>query len=116
MGRVALVYQTTDGALASAWDNTARSWVDLPSGDYDAAMQAWAVHDPEAAVTVARVFARRVDFVSSLFREMGHSDAEARTRARLVAALMTFIYTPGAALAPESRKELVLLAHENLTS
>jgi AcrR family transcriptional regulator len=85
-------------------------------GDYDAAMQAWAVHDPEAAAMVARVFGRRMDYVSGLFREMGHPGTEARTRALLVASLMTFVYSPGAALPPESRRELVRLAHENLTS
>jgi hypothetical protein len=39
VGRIALVYQTTDGALSGAWDNEARSWVELPSGDYDAAIR-----------------------------------------------------------------------------
>ncbi|MDG2047750.1 MAG: DUF3450 domain-containing protein [Halioglobus sp.] len=39
VGRVALAYQTTDGALAGAWDNTTRSWVQLPSGDYSAAIK-----------------------------------------------------------------------------
>jgi len=36
VGRIALVYQTTDGAVSGAWDKSARAWVDLPSGDYDA--------------------------------------------------------------------------------
>lgn len=35
IGRVALVYQTTDGAKSGAWDKGARAWVDLPSGQYD---------------------------------------------------------------------------------
>jgi hypothetical protein len=35
IGRVALVYQTTDGAMSGAWDKTAGAWVDLPSGEYD---------------------------------------------------------------------------------
>lgn len=39
VGRIALVYQTTDGALSGAWDNSSRSWVELPSGDYDAAIR-----------------------------------------------------------------------------
>ena len=39
VGRIALVYQTTDGALAGAWDKSAGAWVELPSGEYDAAIR-----------------------------------------------------------------------------
>lgn len=39
IGRVALVYQTTDGTTSGAWDKTGRAWVDLPSGNYDAAIR-----------------------------------------------------------------------------
>lgn len=39
VGRIALAYQTTDGALSGAWDNAASSWVELPSGDYDSAIR-----------------------------------------------------------------------------
>ncbi|MAT92586.1 MAG: hypothetical protein CME59_08290 [Halioglobus sp.] len=39
VGRIALVYQTTDGATSGAWDVTARNWVDLPAGDYDSAIR-----------------------------------------------------------------------------
>lgn len=39
VGRIALVYQTTDGATSGAWDNTAGNWVELPSGDYDSAIR-----------------------------------------------------------------------------
>jgi hypothetical protein len=39
VGRIALVYQTMDGAQSGAWDNTASSWVELPSGDYDSAIR-----------------------------------------------------------------------------
>jgi hypothetical protein len=39
VGRIALAYQTTDGALSGAWDNTTRSWVELPSGDYNSAIR-----------------------------------------------------------------------------
>lgn len=39
VGRIALVYQTTDGAVSGAWDKSARVWVDLPSGDYDGAIR-----------------------------------------------------------------------------
>ena len=39
VGRIALVYQSTDGALSGAWDESARSWVELDSGQYDAAIR-----------------------------------------------------------------------------
>ena len=39
IGRVALVYQTTDGAISGAWDKSGRAWMDLPSGEYDAAIR-----------------------------------------------------------------------------
>ena len=39
VGRIALVYQTTDGTMSGAWDKGAGAWVDLPSGEYDAAIR-----------------------------------------------------------------------------
>ena len=39
VGRITLVYQTTDGAISGAWDKTAGDWVDLPSGEYEAAIR-----------------------------------------------------------------------------
>jgi len=39
IGRITLVYQTTDGAMSGAWDAASSSWVDLPSGEYDAAIR-----------------------------------------------------------------------------
>tara|TARA_B100002003_G_C14060685_1_gene510621 strand:+ start:91 stop:894 length:804 start_codon:yes stop_codon:yes gene_type:complete len=34
IGRVALMYQTTDRQVTGAWDNNSRQWVELPAGDY----------------------------------------------------------------------------------
>ncbi len=39
VGRIALVYQTTDGALSGAWDSSAGNWVELPSGEYNSAIR-----------------------------------------------------------------------------
>lgn len=34
IGRVALMYQTTDREVTGAWDNAQRQWVELPAGEY----------------------------------------------------------------------------------
>jgi hypothetical protein len=34
VGRIALVYQTSDGAEAGVWNNETRAWDPLPAGDY----------------------------------------------------------------------------------
>ena len=39
VGRVALLYQTTDSEVSGAWDNNKREWVELSSGAYRSAIQ-----------------------------------------------------------------------------
>ena len=39
IGRLALVYQTTDGSEAGVWNNQSRSWQPLPTSDYAAAIR-----------------------------------------------------------------------------
>ncbi len=39
IGRVALVYQTTDGAQTGAWNNQTRTWEALSAGEYAAAVR-----------------------------------------------------------------------------
>jgi hypothetical protein len=39
IGRVALIAQTTDGADTRAWNNATRSWEELSSADYSAAVR-----------------------------------------------------------------------------
>jgi hypothetical protein len=39
IGRIGLMYQTTDGEQSGAWDQDKRSWVELDAGDYRGAIQ-----------------------------------------------------------------------------
>jgi len=39
IGRVALIAQTTDRQITAAWDNSTRSWAELPAGEYRTAIQ-----------------------------------------------------------------------------
>lgn len=39
IGRVSLIYQTTDRQVTGAWDNKVRQWVELPAGEYRQAVQ-----------------------------------------------------------------------------
>jgi len=39
IGRIALVYQSTDGSEAGVWNNDARSWEPLDSGEYGNAIR-----------------------------------------------------------------------------
>ena len=39
IGRIGLLYQTTDGEHSGAWDKTQGAWVELDAGDYRGAIQ-----------------------------------------------------------------------------
>lgn len=39
IGRVSLMYQTTDREVTGAWDNAQRAWVELPAGQYRSEVQ-----------------------------------------------------------------------------
>ena len=52
---------------------------------YEAAIRTWAEDDKRAAKTLKRVVNKRLDYVTSLFREAGFSPAEARARGDLLA-------------------------------
>jgi hypothetical protein len=51
VGRVALLYQTTDTEVSGAWDQAARSWVELDSGQYrNAIMKGLRIARKEASI------------------------------------------------------------------
>ncbi len=56
IGRIALMYQTTDGKISGAWDSTAQAWVQLDSGQYkNAIRQAIRIADNQAAKDILTV-------------------------------------------------------------
>jgi hypothetical protein len=53
VGRVALLYQTTDTEVSGAWDQASRSWVELASGEYrNAIMKGLRIARKEASIDV----------------------------------------------------------------
>ena len=52
---------------------------------YDAAMRSWASGDRKAAAVLRRVMQKRLEYVSTLFRDAGCSPREATARGSLVA-------------------------------
>ncbi|MEM0953489.1 MAG: DUF3450 domain-containing protein [Pseudomonadota bacterium] len=51
VGRVALLYQTTDTEVSGAWDQEGRSWVELPSGEFrNAIMKGLRIARKEASI------------------------------------------------------------------
>jgi hypothetical protein len=53
VGRVALLYQTTDTEVSGAWDQASRSWVELDSGEYrNAIMKGLRIARKEASIDV----------------------------------------------------------------
>ena len=52
---------------------------------YDTAIRSWAEGEKRAAKFLNRVVRKRLDYVTSLFRELGFSPAEARARGDLLA-------------------------------
>jgi hypothetical protein len=56
VGRIALMYQTTDGRVAGAWDPKLRQWVPLDSGQYGKAIrQALRIAENQAAKDILTV-------------------------------------------------------------
>jgi hypothetical protein len=53
VGRVALLYQTTDTEISGAWDQASRSWVELDSAEYrNAIMKGLRIARKEASIDV----------------------------------------------------------------
>lgn len=55
----------------------------LADGRIENAIRAWATNDPKVAALIAQIDQRRLNYTKALFLEIGFSEAEALTRARL---------------------------------
>lgn len=56
VGRIALLYQTTDTEVSGAWDQASRSWVSLDSGEYrNAIMAGLRIARKEASIDLINV-------------------------------------------------------------
>jgi hypothetical protein len=66
---------------------------------YETAVRTWAAGDKRAAKALERVFRKRLDYITSLFREAGFLPAEARARGDLLA---VYIMNEDAVLAHET--------------
>ena len=66
---------------------------------YDTAIRSWAEGEKRAAKFLNRVVRKRLDYVTSLFRELGFSPAEARARGDLLA---VYIMSEDSILADET--------------
>ncbi len=53
VGRIALLYQTTDTEVSGAWDQSSRGWIELDSGEYrNAIMKGLRIARKEASIDV----------------------------------------------------------------
>jgi AcrR family transcriptional regulator len=82
---------------------------------YDAAFRTWAAQDPAVAAFVEKVDARRWEYASSLFREMGFDGDDLKMRVRLFLVYEGNQFTFLDRMSQQELGRLVELRHELLT-
>lgn len=82
---------------------------------YDVAVRAWAGQEPEVAEVVRRVDAARIEFVGSLFREMGFVGSELEMRTRTFVCFHSLEHGLLAEQSERERKKLMRLRYEFFT-
>jgi AcrR family transcriptional regulator len=86
------------------------------AAEYDVVFRAWALHDPVARKVVKRVDEFRLDYIRSLFGQLGFNELEAENRARL---FLYYEMTEPAMFATQSKKtreKLIEARHRLLTT
>lgn len=85
------------------------------AADHDAAMRAWAMSDELAASYVERADKIRLDFVKSLFEQLGFENEELENRARMLLYYEAFEPMMFCKADPDTTKKMVSIRHAMLT-
>jgi AcrR family transcriptional regulator len=79
------------------------SIVVLGDGRLEQAIRVWAASDDDARAALAGVDQKRMDYLASLFEQLGFTGGDAGARARLVYHALIGQYTIGTAMTPQER-------------
>jgi AcrR family transcriptional regulator len=83
---------------------------------YDLAIRGWAAHDPAAAKAVRSVYRMRLDFVRSIFSDIGFRGRQLEMRTRLFVAYHSWEETMFDDLTKDERRQLLRLRHKFLVA
>ncbi|MEM7464385.1 MAG: TetR/AcrR family transcriptional regulator [Pseudomonadota bacterium] len=86
------------------------------AADYDAAIRSWAMNDEFAADYVRRADEIRLEFISSLFEQLGFEGEELEARARMLLYYEAFEPMMFAKPDSETSKKLIAIRHGLLTA
>ena len=83
---------------------------------YDLAIRDWAARDPAAAKAVRSVYRMRLDFVRSIFSDIGFRGRQLEMRTRLFVAYHSWEETMFDDLTKDERRQLLRLRHKFLVA
>ena len=83
---------------------------------YDLAIRDWAAHDPAAAKAVRSVYRMRLDFVRSIFSDLGFRGRQLEMRTRLFVCYHSWEMTMFDDLSKDERRKLLRLRHKLLVT
>jgi len=83
---------------------------------YDLAIRDWAAHDPAAAKAVRHVTRMRLDFLRSIFTDLGFRGQQLEMRTRLFVCYHTWEQVTFDDLSKEERRKLLRLRHKLLVA
>jgi AcrR family transcriptional regulator len=83
---------------------------------YDLAIRDWAAHDPAAAKAIRSVYRMRLDFVRSVFSDIGFRGQQLEMRTRLFVAYHSWEETMFDDLTKDERRQLLRLRHKFLVA
>jgi AcrR family transcriptional regulator len=83
--------------------------------DYDFTMQALAIQEPVVAPAIAKVYKRRIEYVGSLFAEMGFCGLQLEMRTQAFVAYMSFEPRLAVKKSKKKRLEFIREAHAFFT-